>query len=45
LLPIGLAGRHGGRLGDPPRVFAEHLAALAPSVEVRILQPGQEAVL
>jgi L-ascorbate metabolism protein UlaG (beta-lactamase superfamily) len=42
LLPIGLAGRHGGRLGDPPRIFAEHVASLAPGVEVRILQPGQE---
>ncbi len=45
LLPIGLAGRHGGRLGDPPRIFAEHVASLAPSVEVRILQPGQETTL
>ena len=34
LLPIGLAGRQGGRLGDPPRIFAEHLASLAPEVEV-----------
>ena len=42
LLPIGLAGRHGGRLGDPPRIFAEHVASLASGVEVRILQPGQE---
>ena len=45
LLPIGLAGRHGDRLGDPPRIFAEHLASLAPGVEVRILQPGQETAL
>ena len=45
LLPIGLAGRHGGRLGDPPRLFAEHVASLAPDVEVRILQPGQETTL
>jgi L-ascorbate metabolism protein UlaG (beta-lactamase superfamily) len=45
LLPIGLAGRHGGRLGDPPRLFAEHAASLAPDVEVRILQPGQETTL
>jgi L-ascorbate metabolism protein UlaG (beta-lactamase superfamily) len=45
LLPIGLAGRHGGRLGDPPRLFAEHVASLAPGVEVRILQPGQETTL
>ena len=45
LLPIGLAGRHGGKLGDPPRVFAEHAASLAPGVEVRVLEPGQETVL
>ncbi|HEY3864557.1 MAG TPA: MBL fold metallo-hydrolase [Solirubrobacteraceae bacterium] len=45
LLPIGLAGRHGGRLGDPPRIFAEHVASLAPGVEVRILQPGQETTI
>jgi L-ascorbate metabolism protein UlaG (beta-lactamase superfamily) len=45
LLPIGLAGRHGGRLGDPPRVFAEHAASLAPDVEVRILEPGQATAL
>jgi L-ascorbate metabolism protein UlaG (beta-lactamase superfamily) len=45
LLPIGLAGRHVGRLGDPPRIFAEHVASLAPGVEVRILEPGQETAL
>jgi L-ascorbate metabolism protein UlaG (beta-lactamase superfamily) len=45
LLPIGLAGRHGRRLGDPPRIFAEHVASLAPDVEVRILQPGEETTL
>jgi L-ascorbate metabolism protein UlaG (beta-lactamase superfamily) len=42
LLPIGVADRHRARLGDPPRVFAEHVASLAPSVEVRILLPGEE---
>jgi L-ascorbate metabolism protein UlaG (beta-lactamase superfamily) len=45
LLPIGLAGRHGSRLGDPPRVFTEHAASLAPGVEVRILEPGQAPAL
>jgi L-ascorbate metabolism protein UlaG (beta-lactamase superfamily) len=45
LLPVGLAGRHAARLGDPPRIFAEHLASLAPGVEVRTLQPGQETTL
>jgi L-ascorbate metabolism protein UlaG (beta-lactamase superfamily) len=45
LLPIGAADRHRARLDDPPRVFAEHVASLAPSVEVRILMPGQETTL
>jgi len=45
LLPIGLARRHRSRLADPPRVFAEHVASLAPSVEVRILMPGEETML
>jgi L-ascorbate metabolism protein UlaG (beta-lactamase superfamily) len=45
LLPIGLGHRHRARLGDPPRLFAEHVASLAPSVEVRILSPGQETEL
>jgi len=40
LLPVGL-GRHRARLADPPRLFAEHVASLVPSVEVRILSPGQ----
>jgi L-ascorbate metabolism protein UlaG (beta-lactamase superfamily) len=41
LLPIGVARRHRARLGDPPRMFAEHAASLAPGVEVRILEPGE----
>ncbi len=45
LLPIGVARRHRERLGDPPRLFARHVARLAPSVEVRILNPGQETTL
>jgi L-ascorbate metabolism protein UlaG (beta-lactamase superfamily) len=44
LSPIGSA-RHRERLGDPPRAFAEHVARLAPSVEVRILEPGWETML
>jgi L-ascorbate metabolism protein UlaG (beta-lactamase superfamily) len=44
LSPIGSA-RHRERLGDPPRVFAEHVAGLAPSVEVRVLEPGRETML
>jgi L-ascorbate metabolism protein UlaG (beta-lactamase superfamily) len=45
LLPIGVADRHRAQLGDPPRLFAEHVASLASSVEVRILMPGQETTL
>jgi L-ascorbate metabolism protein UlaG (beta-lactamase superfamily) len=45
LSPIGLGRRHRARLSDPPRLFAEHVASLAPSVEVRILSPGQELEL
>lgn len=45
LLPIGLARRYRARLDDPPRLFAEHVANLAPGVEVRILVPGQETEL
>lgn len=41
LLPIGLGRRHRAGLGEPPRLFAEHVARLAPSVEVQILAPGQ----
>jgi L-ascorbate metabolism protein UlaG (beta-lactamase superfamily) len=45
LLPIGLIHRHRMRLGGPPRLFAEHVARLAPNVEVRILAPGGETIL
>ncbi len=43
LQPIGSRGR--SQLEDPPRLFAEHAARLAPSVEVRFLAPGQETHL
>jgi L-ascorbate metabolism protein UlaG (beta-lactamase superfamily) len=42
LLPIAVAERHRARLGDPPRVFAEHVASLDPDIEVRVLSPGQQ---
>jgi L-ascorbate metabolism protein UlaG (beta-lactamase superfamily) len=42
LLPMGFSRRFRARLGDPPRQFAEHAASLAPAVDVRILEPGQE---
>jgi L-ascorbate metabolism protein UlaG (beta-lactamase superfamily) len=42
LLPIGFARRFRARLGDPPRQFVEHAASLAPAVQVRVLEPGQQ---
>jgi L-ascorbate metabolism protein UlaG (beta-lactamase superfamily) len=45
LSPIGVARRYRARLGDPPRLFAEHVASIAPSVEVRILAPGLQTTL
>lgn len=45
LLPIGFVRRPRLHLGEPPRLFAEHVARLAPNVEVRILAPGQETAL
>jgi L-ascorbate metabolism protein UlaG (beta-lactamase superfamily) len=45
LLPAGLVRHRRVRLEEPPRRFAEHLARLSPTVEVRILDPGQETAL
>ena len=45
LSPLGLGRHRRVRLGDPPRLFAEHVASIAPRVEVRILAPGQETNL
>ncbi len=45
LLPIGLARNYRARLGDPPRQFAEHVARLAPNVEVRILRSGESTAV
>ncbi|HEY7952710.1 MAG TPA: MBL fold metallo-hydrolase [Solirubrobacteraceae bacterium] len=46
LQPIGpFWGMTPARIAAPPRRFAEHLASLAPGVEVRVLAPGQETVL
>jgi L-ascorbate metabolism protein UlaG (beta-lactamase superfamily) len=45
LLPIGLARNYRARLADPPRLFAEHVARLAPGVEVRILTPGESTAV
>jgi L-ascorbate metabolism protein UlaG (beta-lactamase superfamily) len=45
LLPIGAAARHRASLAEPPRLFAEHMARVAPDVEVRILAPGEQTEL
>jgi L-ascorbate metabolism protein UlaG (beta-lactamase superfamily) len=45
LSPLGGARRHRALLHDPPRLFARHVARLAPAVEVRILEPGRQTVL
>jgi L-ascorbate metabolism protein UlaG (beta-lactamase superfamily) len=45
LLPIGFARHYRARLGDPPRLFTEHAARLAPAVEVRILMPGESTAV
>jgi L-ascorbate metabolism protein UlaG (beta-lactamase superfamily) len=45
LLPIGLARNYRAHLADPPRLFAEHTARLAPSVVVRILRPGESTAV
>jgi len=43
--PVGLEALRGSALIEPPRVFARHVAELAPEVEVRVLAPGDELVL
>ncbi len=45
LRPLGLGRRDRARLSEPPRLFAEHVARLAPSVEVRTLMPGRQTRL
>jgi L-ascorbate metabolism protein UlaG (beta-lactamase superfamily) len=45
LRPIGLGRRDRSNLSEPPRLFAEHVARLAPGVEVRTLAPGQGTML
>ena len=43
--PVGLEALRGSALVEPPRVFARHVAELAPEVEVRVLAPGDELLL
>jgi L-ascorbate metabolism protein UlaG (beta-lactamase superfamily) len=45
LLPTLASRRLRGRLDEPPRVFARHLARLAPGVEARILRPGEQLAI
>lgn len=45
LSPLGGARRHRALLHDPPRLFARHVARLAPGVEVRVLEPGRQTPL
>jgi L-ascorbate metabolism protein UlaG (beta-lactamase superfamily) len=45
LFPIGRHRTHGHLLHDPPREFAAHVAELAPSVEVALLEPGESLAL
>ena len=45
LFPIGRHRTHGHLLHDPPREFAAHIAELAPSVEVALLEPGESLAL
>jgi L-ascorbate metabolism protein UlaG (beta-lactamase superfamily) len=45
LLPLASSAGQRARLLDPGRRFAEHVADLAPRVEVRVLAPGQETEL
>jgi L-ascorbate metabolism protein UlaG (beta-lactamase superfamily) len=43
--PVGLEVLRGSALVEPPRVFARHVAELAPEVEVHVLAPGDELTL
>jgi L-ascorbate metabolism protein UlaG (beta-lactamase superfamily) len=43
--PVGLEALRGSALVEPPRIFARHVAELAPEVEVRVLAPGEQLAL
>ena len=43
--PAGLARLRGSALVEPPRAFARHVGELAPSVDVRVLAPGESLAL
>jgi len=45
LAPVTLRRRERRWLSDPPRLFAEHVARLAPGVEALTLAPGEQVTL
>jgi L-ascorbate metabolism protein UlaG (beta-lactamase superfamily) len=45
LYPLGLRRLAGGRFGRPSEAFRRAVAARAPGIDVRILQPGQSMAL
>jgi L-ascorbate metabolism protein UlaG (beta-lactamase superfamily) len=45
LFPVGLSRLRPKPLREPPLLFADHAAQLAPDVEVRILAPGESTMI
>jgi L-ascorbate metabolism protein UlaG (beta-lactamase superfamily) len=45
IYPLGLRRVHREPLTEPPLAFARYAAKLAPEVDVRVLQPGEETAL
>ena len=45
LFPVGLSRLRPKTLKEPPLVFEEHAARLAPDVDVRILAPGETTII
>jgi L-ascorbate metabolism protein UlaG (beta-lactamase superfamily) len=45
LFPAGLSRLHPRTLREPPLVFAENAARLAPDVDVRVLAPGEGTII
>ena len=45
LFPVGLSRLRPKPLKEPPLVFEEHAARLAPDVDVRILAPGETTII
>ena len=45
LFPVGLSRLRPKTLKEPPLVFEENAARLAPDVDVRILAPGETTII